>query len=215
MVVRDVGGRRTRGWSPVDAWELWLAPGDAGRWDSTSMTDVSRRIAELLSESLCADDAEASGIRAKELVGDPDRAVALLGSPHVEPTARHAVVQRFGGVGALFVVACEELWRRDEESSCPTSTSQAGGDPAREERQGLLETLLRNFNEMGAEDIEGLVEAVEVSEGGWPGGESATARRWLHVTYAVAARDGTDEAHHAYVQALDKVLALKRELVAI
>jgi hypothetical protein len=59
-----------------------------------------------------------------------------------------------------------------------------------------------------------LVEAIERADGGLPGGEAASARRWLHVTYAIAARDGTDEAHHAYIKAFHRVLALKRALVS-
>jgi len=175
------------------------------------MTDVSRKIAELLSESMCADDAEASGVSAAEIVADSGRAVGLLGDPDSPAVARHAVVQRFGGVGALFVIACEESWLRGSEGRARADAVGAAGD---EELQVHLETLLRRFTEISAEDMESLVAAVEATEGGWPGGESAIARRWLHVTYAVAARDGTDETHHSYVQALDRVLALKRQLVA-
>ena len=44
--------------------------------------------------------------------------------------------------------------------------------------------------------------------------ETIKARRWLHATYAVAGRDGRDDAHRAYMVALDGVMQLARCLVA-
>ena len=44
--------------------------------------------------------------------------------------------------------------------------------------------------------------------------DGVDAHRWLHATYAVAARDGTPAAHRAYMRALDRVMRLVRPLVA-
>ena len=44
--------------------------------------------------------------------------------------------------------------------------------------------------------------------------DGVDAHRWLHATYAVAARDGTPGAHRAYMRALDRVMRLVRPLVA-
>jgi hypothetical protein len=190
---------------------LWIVAGALEGWDATSVTGVSRRVAELLAAALHAEDAEASGVHAQELLADPCRAVELLGAPDVPLAVRHAVVQRFGGVGALLVIACEESWQllhAARVSGETTSTERL--DPL----HANLEELLHRFADIGPQDMDCLVEAIERAEGWSPGSEAATAHRRLHVTYAVAARDGTDEAHRAYVQALDGVLALKRGLVS-
>lgn len=216
MVVRDVGGRRH--WAPNtnDAWSPWESPATSGELDSAAVTTgLDRRVSSLLSDALRADDAEASGFDARTLVADPARAVDLLGSPEVPPAARHCVVQRFGGVGALIVMACEDCWKR-----CHRAESTAGA--TRDELEPFqvdLRRLLELFTELGAEEMVELVREIEnaacdspVGRGDEDSQADAEARRWLHVTYAVAARDGTDEAHRAYVNALDRVLALKREL---
>jgi len=44
--------------------------------------------------------------------------------------------------------------------------------------------------------------------------DGVDAHRWLHATYALAARDGTPVAHRAYMSALDRVMRLVRPLVA-
>lgn len=175
------------------------------------MTNVNERIAELMSEALRAEDAQASGVDAKEILADPDRAVGLLGAPGVLQ-ARHAVVQRFGGVGAILVIACEESWKREHAANL------AGLATRSEQLDSFhlgLDQLLHRFGDIGPSEMDCLVEAVETAEGCSQESEDAIARRWLHVMFAVAARDGTDQAHHAYVEALDRVLALKRGLVSI
>jgi len=45
-------------------------------------------------------------------------------------------------------------------------------------------------------------------------GDGIDAHRWLHATYAIAARDGTPAAHQAYMRALDRVMRLVRPLLA-
>jgi hypothetical protein len=174
------------------------------------MTGVSQRVVELFCAAMCSEDAEASGICAHELLVDPRRAVGLLGAPDVPMAARHAVVQLYGGVGALLVVACEESWRERYEGRVPGDS--AGAEQLEVVRPYLVE-LLRRFHDVSPGDMDRLVEAIEREEGLPFHDEASAARRWLHVTYAVAARDDTDEAHRAYVQALDRVLALKRGLV--
>jgi hypothetical protein len=175
-----------------------------------SVTGVTRRVAELSSAALCAEDAEASGVHAQELVADLSRAVGLIGAPDVPLAAHHAVVQRFGGVGALLVIACEESWQR---LNAPRVSGEATWADWLDEIHVHLAQLLHRFADISSQDMDCLVEAIERADGGSPGNEAATARRWLHVTYAIAARDGTDEAHRAYVKALHQVLALKRALV--
>jgi len=210
VVARKVGGRRGLAPNQNHGWSLWNFPVASGGLDLAPVTtDLNQRVASLLSAALCADDAEASGFDARTLVADPTRAVEMLGGPGASPAARHAVVQRFGGVGALLVIACEDCWKRlhEAESDVP--------DPL----QVDLERLLSLFTELGAEELVRLVRSIEsTARDSSPENHDAVfradaeARRWLHVTYAVAARDGTEEAHRAYVSALDRVLTLKRNL---
>lgn len=236
MVVRNLGGPRRRGPNPDDEWSPRYVPVASGGLDSTIVTtDLNRRVASLLSAALRADDAEASGFDARTLISDPVQAVALLGSPEVSPVARHGVVQRFGGVGALLVLACEDRWRLlhlGRSTGEGASTGRDGTTPEeaavsadRERAEDVdrlhsdLRRLLELFTYLGADEMAQLVRAIEnaacdSAEGAHDEDPQADAeaRRWLHVTYAVAARDGTEEAHRAYVGALDRVLALKREL---
>ena len=70
-----------------------------------------------------------------------------------------------------------------------------------------LEALLDRFVDADVDEVDGLLAALD----GIPAGvedETATARRRLHATYAVAERDGTDAAHRAYMDALDRLLRL-------
>jgi hypothetical protein len=165
--------------------------GAAGR-SGTARPRLGRRAAGLLGQALAADDAETAGLRASEVLADPEAAVSLLGAPDAWPTARHAVVQRYGRVGALLVLGFEERWRAGE-----------GGEAGVEE----LDVLVDRFADADAEELDGLLGALD---GTGPGGgdETDAARRWLHATYAVAERDGSDEAHRAYMDALDRLLRL-------
>ena len=216
MVVgdRSGSGSKARGFAKAgftSARDLWIAAGVLGDCDTTSMTGISQRVVDLFCAAMCSEDAEASGICAHELTVDPGRAVELLGAPGVPMASRHAVVQLYGGVGALLVIACEELWREQHASDVP---GDAAADRQLEMVRPHLVELLRRFHHVGAEDMDGLVEAIEREEGQPCREEASIARRRLHVTYAVAARDGTDAAHRAYVRALDRVMALKRGLVS-
>lgn len=208
--MRAGSGGRSRPGGSIGAWDLWTAAGALRGSDAMSVTGVTRRVAELSSAALGAEDAEASGVHAQELLADPNRAVGLLGAPDVPLAARHAVVQRFGGVGALLVIACEESWQRVHG---PRVAAEATWAEWLDEIHVHLAQLLHRFADISAQDMDCLVEAIEREDTGSPCNEAACARRWLHVTYAIAARDGTDEAHRAYVEALDRVLALKRALV--
>lgn len=213
MVVRDVGGRRSLVPNRNDDRRPRQVPAVSAGSDVISMTtDLNRRVASLLHEALRADDAEASGFDARNLVSDPGRAIGVLGGGSPSRVARNAVVQRFGGVGALLVIACEECWERRRS---PEFSADELPDPL----QSDLRRLLEMFSGLGAQEMVELVRAIEsdacdspiAATGAEPKADDE-ARRWLHVTYAVAARDGTDEAHRAYVGALDRVLALKRRL---
>ncbi|HTT86208.1 MAG TPA: hypothetical protein VMF60_02470, partial [Acidimicrobiales bacterium] len=98
---------------PRDAITGALAPTvTARRRAGASAPDRTQRAAELLARSLSHDDAEADGICAEKILGDPDVALAFLGSPDAAPAARDAVVQRFGLVGALLVVGHEDRFRQ-------------------------------------------------------------------------------------------------------
>jgi hypothetical protein len=205
--VRGVGRRRA--WDPGDAWELWEeadpGPGEAG------VKRIAGRASELITAALYADDAEAAGVHAAALLADTRRAIRVLGGPMSAPAARHAVIQRFGGVGALLVIACEEASAQAELAA------GASGEPVPDEQQDLhhlLDRLLRGFGDMTPDQLDSLLVAIAEADGAVTDGEGASARRWLNVTYAIAARDGTDDAHRAYVHAFDRVLALTRPLVA-
>ncbi len=141
----------------------------------------------------------------------PEEAIDSLGPESSDPVARHALVQRLGGVGGLVVVACEELSPRPKDKEPSAMKNRSGG--ASDELLVLLRRLLVGLTSMSPEDLDELVAAIEKADGFDPEQELARDRRWLNVTYAVAARDGTDEAHHLYLDALDKVLASTRSLV--
>ena len=161
------------------------APGDAPR--------LLQRATGLLGQALAAEDAEAAGLRADRVLADPEAAVSLLGAPDAWSAARHVVVQRYGRVGALLVVGFEERYR---------ALAGEEADPLPE-----LEELLDRFPEADADELDAILEALD----GRPAGavdETEAARRWLHATYAVAERDGTDGAHRAYMDALDRLLRL-------
>lgn len=158
----------------------------------------------LLEEALASDDAEAAGVHADDVLANGDVALAALGNPDAWPTARLAVVQRYGGVGALLVVGYEGRFR---------GLQAPGGDPNPDE----LERLLDAFADMDAHEIDDVLGALEAAaatakEAGDT--ERARARRWLEATYAVAARDGTNSAHRAYMQALDRVMRLAARRLA-
>ena len=73
---------------------------------------------------------------------------------------------------------------------------------------------MRDFADLDALGLYPLLCEID-HDGGLAGDEDgADAHRWLHATYAVAARDGTPAAHRAYMRALDRVMRLVRPLVA-
>ncbi len=153
----------------------------------------------LLGQALASDDAEAAGMRADDVLADPETAVSLLGAPDSWQAARHAVVQRYGRVGALLVLGYEHRWRHRH---------QPGDDPLPE----TLEHLLEHFHELDAEALEALLAELDVVDGLTD--DASAARRRLHATYAVAERDGTDTAHAAYMEALERVMRLAGPLLA-
>ncbi|HUY63047.1 MAG TPA: hypothetical protein VMV14_00860 [Acidimicrobiales bacterium] len=157
-----------------------------------------RRAFTLLGQALASDDAEAAGLHADDVLADQRRAQALLGGPDAWEAARHAVVQRYGRVGALLVIGYEDRAQ-------PGTTARTL--PA-------LERLMNRFPSLDAEQVHVLLEEIDSEVGTGIGGESVSARRWLHATYAVAERDGTEPAHRAYMQALDRVMRLARPVIA-
>jgi hypothetical protein len=122
--------------------------------------------------------------------------------------ARYAVVQRYGRVGALLVLGYEERWRHRHSTGARSRRPRGDEAVAR-----CLEGLLDGFAELDAVDMDELLAELDAAAG-TPQGPDAEARRWLHATYAIAARDGTDAAHRAYMEALDRVLRLARSRLA-
>jgi hypothetical protein len=278
--VRRVGPK----WAStrVDSWELWDAVGEPEACEATYMTRMARRVSELVRAAWYADDAEAEGFDATAIIADSQTAQVLLGVPECSQMARHAVVQRYGGVGALMVIACEEAvadssppgsgnphraskgnsrarekgsdrsagsdgsagsdrsagwdstvgydrspgydrsagsdstigYDRSPGSDRSKESDNSSGELVPRASKERLAVLLRDFCRMGPRDLDALLAEISLADGGSPAGEVERDRRWLNVTYAIAARDGTAEAHHAYVEALDRVLASTRALIA-
>ena len=176
------------------------AAAGAGGGDDEGLVPAS---VALLAEALAGEDAETAGVRADDVLADPDQAVALLGGPDAWIAARHAVVQRYGRVGALLVMGYDRRWRCRHRAG-----TAEGRAKARAAGRDRLEALLEHFGELDAADLDALLAGLDGAEGLPVDDARAEARRWLDATYAVAARDGTDTAHRAYMQALDRVMRL-------
>ena len=159
----------------------------------------------LLRCALSSDDAELHGARAEHILSDEGAALMLLGSSAASESARAAVVQRFGLVGAFLVVGFEERWLGCSEGHGEFAVRGRGAT--------FLDALVRDFARLDARQLERLLRHIERSAGPEQEGEVARAHRWLHATYAVAARDGTDKSHRAYLRALDRVLRLVGPIV--
>jgi hypothetical protein len=180
------------------------------RGETPAGPDRGRRAAELLARSLMHDDAEVDGLCADQVLADPVMALALLGSPDAAPAARDAVVQRFGLIGALLVVGYEDRWCRR------LSIVSGAGEPAAvgDEVGRHVDRLVRQFADIDARSLESLLSEIDRAEGRATSGVTAKARCRLHATYAIAARDGDGASHHAYMEALDRVLSTTRRSVA-
>jgi hypothetical protein len=176
---------------------------------ATAVPDRRRRAALLLARSLSHEDAAADGVCADRLLADPAVALALLGSPDAAPEARDAVVQRFGFVGALLVVAHEDRWQRHLAVLSADAETVPAGDEARN-----LERLVKHFPHLDARRLEALLRAIDRAEGGVADDPVAGVRHRLHATYAVAARDGSEASHQEYMAALNDVLKTTRPAVA-
>jgi hypothetical protein len=177
---------------------------------SVPVPDRRRRAALLLARSLSHEDAEADGVCADRLLADPAIALALLGSPDAAPEARDAVIQRFGLVGALLVVAHEDRWQRHlAVLSADAGTVSSGDEVSRN-----LERLVKNFPHIDAPGLEALLSDIDRAEGAPANDQVTAARHRLHAAYALAARDGSDDTHHRYMESLHEVLKMTRPAVA-
>jgi len=191
---------------------------------------------------MASEDADEVGLRAEHVLADGGTALALLGGEDASPAARAAVVQRFGRVGALLVLGYEERGRAQHlgplnplpnaspngshngsHNGSPNGSSNASPNGShnghREAEQlddgkGHIERLVRDFADLDALGLYRLLGEIDHDEGLGGDGDGVDAHRWLHATYAVAARDGTPGAHRAYMRALDRVMRLVRPLVA-
>lgn len=172
--------------------------------------DRRRRASLLLAWALAHEDAEADGVCADRFLADPAVALALLGSPDTAPEARDAVVQRFGLIGALLVVAHEDRWLRH----LAVLSGDADTTSASDEVSGHLERLVKHFPHLDAPGLEMLLSDIDRAESGIPTDHVAAARHRLHAAYAVAARDGSEGSHHEYMDSLNEVLKMTRPAVA-
>ncbi|HVA03786.1 MAG TPA: hypothetical protein VMU64_08550 [Acidimicrobiales bacterium] len=172
----------------------------------------TRRATELIRQAMASEDADQLGLRAETVLGDCTTALALLGGPDASPAARAAVVQRFGRVGALLVLGYEERGRGRHLAPVHGYGSAEGSERA--DADAHLETLVQLFDQLDARDLYWLLCEIDEDEGFAGDPDGIDAHRWLHATYAVAARDGTPGAHRAYMCALDRVMRLVRPLVA-
>jgi hypothetical protein len=170
----------------------------------------TRRATELIRQAMASEDTDQVGLRAETVLADGGIALALLGGPDASPAARAAVVQRFGRVGALLVLGYEERGRslRLVPAGADEVTARAEG------ADGHIESLVRDFTHLDARRLYGLLCEIDEDEGFAGDMDGIDAHRWLHATYAVAARDGTPAAHRDYMCALDRVMRLVRPLVA-
>jgi hypothetical protein len=177
---------------------------------STTRRPVARgrRATELLRRALSSDDAELHGTRAEHILTDDGAALMLLGSPDASDVARAAVIQRYGLVGAFIVVGYEERWRRSASGADDSATRGPTEIGA-----ACLENLLRDFARLDARRLDRLLREIDRTETADSESEVVSAHRWLHATYAIAARDGTGASHRAYLRALDRVLRLVGPLV--
>ncbi len=171
-------------------------------------SNLGKRATELLGRALGSDDAESEGLLADDVLADPELALKLLGSPSALTGARNAVVQHYGRVGALLVVGYEERFARQHTTGAAPGMSN-GHDAAH-----CVEQLVVDFATLDAGEVDDLLAELDGCEGRSIDAESINARRWLHATYAVAGRDGSDAAHRAYMAALDVVMQLTRSRVA-
>ncbi|MGH9030270.1 MAG: hypothetical protein ACRDV4_11740, partial [Acidimicrobiales bacterium] len=102
------------------------------------MTTIARRVSELMADAWYAEDAEAAGANAAKLLADRETTLKTLGGPLSVAAARHAVIQRFGGVGALLVVACEDAVAKT--ASTASTASRAGTEVGATNRGAAGET---------------------------------------------------------------------------
>jgi len=170
----------------------------------------TRRATELIREAMASEDADEVGLRAETVLAEPTTALALLGGPDASPAARAAVVQRFGRVGALLVLGYEQRGRAHHLVAVNGNGPLERCDPA----DAHVESLVRDFRALDARALYRLLCEIDEDEGFAGDTDGVDAHRWLHATYALAARDGTPVAHRAYMSALDRVMRLVRPLVA-
>ena len=160
---------------------------------------------------MASEDADEVGLRAESVLADGTTALALLGGPDASPAARAAVVQRFGRVGALLVLGYEAARKSaaagDGVRPRSDRATRRGRLPPRGPRAGLRRRST-------PASLYGLLCEIDEDEGFAGDADGDRRPRWLHATYAVAARDGTTAAHRAYMCALDRVMRLVRPLVA-
>jgi hypothetical protein len=159
---------------------------------------------------MASEDADEVGLRAESVLCDGTTALSLLGGPAASPAARAAVVQRFGRVGALLVLGYEARGRA--RHLVTVSNDGAGERP--EGADSHIEALVRDFATVDARSLYALLCEIDEDDGFAGGDDGIDAHRWLHATYAVAARDATTAAHRDYMCALDRVMRLVRPLVA-
>ena len=174
----------------------------AHRAQRSGAAGVLHAAAALLAQALSSEDAEVGGLHADDVLLDPVGACNWLAGPQAWPSARFAVTQRYGRVGALMVVAYECRWRAQSADAVTPPSAP------------LLDRLLDDFWVLETEEVYELLEAIDRVEGDDRSDDLYIAHRWLHAAYATAGRDGTGKAHRAYMEALDRVMRSTRSVLA-
>lgn len=191
-------------------------PGSAAApWARQEAGHAWHRAGLLLAEALDEPDAETLGVRAGDVLASVWEAERLLAGPEPCAVARHAVVQRYGRVGALVVVGHEDRVHRG---------AAVGADP--------LRLLVECFWDLDAQEMAVALARIAIGEHAhaWPASTASsgdrtraahvapcgsmpvvTSRHWLDATYAVAQRDGGSTAHRAYMAALEQVFGARRQ----
>jgi len=112
----------------------------------------------------------------------PEVAIGAIAGDPVDTTARRAVVQAYGTVGAWLVCGYEDAARREA----------AGGVPC-----APLDRLVSGFPILDADQIASALDDLDAACGA-PDNASSRACHRMEAAYAVAARDGSPVARAAY-----------------
>ncbi len=115
----------------------------------------------------------------------PEEAIEAFAGDPDDRSARRAVVQTYGTVGAWLVCGYEDAARR----------AATGGEPC-----APLDRLVSGFPVLDADQIASALDALDTACGG-PDDDTSRACHRMEAAYAVAARDGNPLARADYLSA--------------